>query len=156
VGNYSPGTSVLTFNGVALHDIAQLRDIAFHTCGAGFFNHFSPTTHMDGPFQFFFFFWSIVILCMISFDSVGCAAEAKVAARQCSKARRSCSKLSRVSLTLARDGPSRCSVFRCVLWTAASIFFLIYHNQAYISLMSLSVERGIHLIGRLPWLLRRS
>jgi hypothetical protein len=105
---------------------------------------------------YFILFWSIVILCMISFDSVGCAAEAKVAARQCSKARRSCSKLSRVSLTLARDGPSRCSVFRCVLWTAASIFLLIYHNQAYISLMSLSVERGIHLIGRLPWLLRRS
>lgn len=152
-GQHSPVASVLTFNGVALHDIAQFRDVAFHTCGSGFFNYFSPTTHMDGSFQYF---WSIIILCMISFDSVGCAAEAKVAARQCSKARRSCSKLSRVSLTLAPDGPSRCSVFRCVLWTAASIFLLIYHNQVYTSLISLSVERGIHLIGRLPWLLRRS
>ena len=44
----------LTFNGAALHDIAQFRDVAFHTCGAGFFNHFSSTANMDGMFRIFF------------------------------------------------------------------------------------------------------
>jgi hypothetical protein len=70
--------SMLTFNGVALHGIEQFCDVAFHTCGAGFFNNSSPTTYMDGTCRFFL---PIAILCMIFFlGSVGCAAEAKVAA----------------------------------------------------------------------------
>ena len=69
---------MLTFNGVALHGIEQFCDVAFHTCGAGFFNNSSPTTYMDGAFRFFFAY------CHFMYDfflgSEGCAAEAKVAA----------------------------------------------------------------------------
>lgn len=45
---------MLTFNHVALHGIAQLRNITLHSCGARLFDHFPPATDVDGNVPFFF------------------------------------------------------------------------------------------------------
>jgi hypothetical protein len=47
---------VLTFNCVALHGIAQLRDITLHSCGARLFDYFPPATDVDGNVSFFSFY----------------------------------------------------------------------------------------------------
>ena len=71
--------------GVALHDIAQLCDVTVHSCGARLVYHFPPSTDMDGLFSFSYL--RFIVSYVLSFDPVGCASEAEVAARQRSQAR---------------------------------------------------------------------
>jgi hypothetical protein len=65
---------VLTRRGIALHDIEQLRDIAFHSCGVGLIDYFPPAADLDGLSSFVLIFVSLM-------SSVGRASEAEIAAR---------------------------------------------------------------------------
>lgn len=55
---------MLTYNRVALHGIAQLRNITLHSCGARLFDYFPPATDVDGNVPSF----SLSVYCGLTYN----------------------------------------------------------------------------------------